>query len=114
MNNNKITAEHLARQACVYVRQSTPDQVKYNLKVNAANMVSRIVRVRWVGKTSMLSMTISESQETELPVPALNACCAQCAMGRWVRSLASRRRGWRAMAGSGTRCWNFAASWVSF
>ena len=32
MNNNKITAEHLARQACVYVRQSTPDQVKYNLE----------------------------------------------------------------------------------
>jgi|GEM_PF-5163940 hypothetical protein len=31
-----------------------------------------------------MSMTISESQETELPVPALNACCAQCAMGRWV------------------------------
>jgi excisionase family DNA binding protein len=32
MNNNKITAEHLARRACVYIRQSTPDQVKYNLE----------------------------------------------------------------------------------
>jgi DNA invertase Pin-like site-specific DNA recombinase len=30
--NNKITAEHLARRACVYIRQSTPDQVKYNLE----------------------------------------------------------------------------------
>jgi hypothetical protein len=29
---NKITAEHLARRACVYIRQSTPDQVKYNLE----------------------------------------------------------------------------------
>ena len=30
--NNKITAEHLARRACVYIRQSTPEQVKYNLE----------------------------------------------------------------------------------
>ena len=30
--NNKITADHLARHAYVYIRQSTPDQVKYNLE----------------------------------------------------------------------------------
>jgi len=29
---NKITADHLARRACVYVRQSTPDQVRHNLE----------------------------------------------------------------------------------
>jgi hypothetical protein len=28
---NKITADHLARRACVYVRQSTPAQVRHNL-----------------------------------------------------------------------------------
>lgn len=27
---SKITAEHLARRACVYLRQSTPGQVKNN------------------------------------------------------------------------------------
>ena len=27
---SKITAEHLSRTACVYVRQSSPDQLKYN------------------------------------------------------------------------------------
>jgi DNA invertase Pin-like site-specific DNA recombinase len=34
MNNtsDKITANHLARRAYVYIRQSTPDQVKYNLE----------------------------------------------------------------------------------
>jgi len=33
MNNtsNKITADHLARRAYVYIRQSTPDQVKPEL-----------------------------------------------------------------------------------
>lgn len=29
---NKITADHLARRACVYIRQSTPDQVRRNLE----------------------------------------------------------------------------------
>jgi DNA invertase Pin-like site-specific DNA recombinase len=27
---NKITADHLARRACVYIRQSTPGQVQHN------------------------------------------------------------------------------------
>jgi DNA invertase Pin-like site-specific DNA recombinase len=30
--NDKITADHLARRAYAYIRQSTPDQVKYNLE----------------------------------------------------------------------------------
>ena len=29
---SKITAEHLSRRACVYVRQSTADQVQNNLE----------------------------------------------------------------------------------
>jgi excisionase family DNA binding protein len=29
---NKITADHVARRACVYIRQSTPDQVRHNLE----------------------------------------------------------------------------------
>jgi DNA invertase Pin-like site-specific DNA recombinase len=29
---NKITADHFARRACVYIRQSTPDQVRHNLE----------------------------------------------------------------------------------
>src|SRR5437773_11163303 len=29
---NRITADHLARRACVYVRQSTPNQVQHNLE----------------------------------------------------------------------------------
>jgi DNA invertase Pin-like site-specific DNA recombinase len=29
---NKITADHLARRACVYIRQSTPGQVQHHLE----------------------------------------------------------------------------------
>jgi DNA invertase Pin-like site-specific DNA recombinase len=28
----KISAEHLSRMACIYIRQSTPDQVQNNLE----------------------------------------------------------------------------------
>ena len=31
MSNSKITSEHLARNAIVYIRQSTPHQVVNNL-----------------------------------------------------------------------------------
>jgi DNA invertase Pin-like site-specific DNA recombinase len=29
---SKITADHLSRKACVYIRQSTPGQVQHNLE----------------------------------------------------------------------------------
>jgi len=47
---NKITAEHLARRACVYIRQSTPDQVKYNLesKRRQYGLTDRARALGWV------------------------------------------------------------------
>jgi len=47
---NKITAEHLARRACEYIRQSTPDQVKYNLesKRRQYGLADRARALGWV------------------------------------------------------------------
>ena len=47
---NKITAEHLARRACVYIRQSTPDQVKHNLesKRRQYGLADRARALGWV------------------------------------------------------------------
>ena len=50
---NKITADHLARWACVYIRQSTPGQVQHNLESHGASMPLSIMHARWAGKTSM-------------------------------------------------------------
>ena len=46
---NKITADHLARRACVYIRQSTPVQVKYNLesKRRQYGLVERARALGW-------------------------------------------------------------------
>ncbi len=46
---SKITAEHLARRACVYVRQSTPDQVQNNLESQRRQyaLVDRARQLGW-------------------------------------------------------------------
>ena len=45
---SKITAEHLARRACVYVRQSTPDQVQNNLE-SQRRQYALVERARQLG-----------------------------------------------------------------
>ena len=46
---SKITPEHLARQAVVYIRQSTPDQVLHNLesKRRQYNLPERARELGW-------------------------------------------------------------------
>ena len=46
---NKITADHLARRACVYIRQSTPQQVRHNLesKRRQYGLVDRARALGW-------------------------------------------------------------------
>jgi DNA invertase Pin-like site-specific DNA recombinase len=46
---NKITTEHLARQAHIYIRQSTPYQVKHNIesKRRQYGLADRAQRLGW-------------------------------------------------------------------
>ena len=48
---NKITAEHLQRSACVYIRQSTPDQLVHNLEASAGSMGLPIAPASLAGPT---------------------------------------------------------------
>jgi excisionase family DNA binding protein len=47
---NKITADHLAKRACVYIRQSTPGQVQNNLESQRLQyaLVDRARQLGWV------------------------------------------------------------------
>jgi hypothetical protein len=49
---NKITGDHLQRQAFVYVRQSTMDQVQNNRESQRRQYDSPIERARWDGSKS--------------------------------------------------------------
>ena len=46
---SKITADHLARRACIYIRQSTPDQVYNNLESQRLQyaLVNRAKQLGW-------------------------------------------------------------------
>ena len=48
---NKITAEHLQRNACVYIRQSTPDQLVHNLESQRRQygLADRARQLGWTG-----------------------------------------------------------------
>src|SRR5438132_13614314 len=49
---NKISAEHLARHACVYIRQSTPGQVQNNLE-SKRGQYALAARARQLGWTEV-------------------------------------------------------------
>jgi len=109
---NKITADHLARRACVYIRQSTPDQVKYNLesKRRQYGLAERARALVWQDIDVIDDDLGISGDGTRRPgfERLLQALCE----GQVGAYSALRRRGWHAMAGSGTRCWNFAALWA--
>jgi len=48
----KITPEHLARSAIVYIRQSTADQLVHNQESQRRHMGLRIARASSVGSAS--------------------------------------------------------------
>jgi hypothetical protein len=48
---SKITAEHLARSAIVYVRQSTAIRLQTTLRANGVNMASSSADTNSVGLT---------------------------------------------------------------
>ena len=109
---NKITADHLARRACVYIRQSTPNQVLHNLE-------SQRRQYGLADRARALGWQVIDVIDDDLGVsgtahaaPDLNVCCARYAMSRSAPCSALRRRGWRAMVGTGIPCWNFAVSSV--
>ena len=71
---SKITPEHLTRQAIVYIRQSTPDQVAHNLEVSGANTVLPIGRDSSAGARSSLSMMTSAAPAAASRGPASRNC----------------------------------------
>ena len=111
---NKITADHLARRACVYIRQSTPEQVRHNLesKRRQYGLVDRARALGWQD-IDVIDDDLG-SRDPESVAPALSVCCLLCAISKSVPSSALRRRDWRARTGSGIRCWSFAASSASY
>jgi hypothetical protein len=88
----KITPDHLARDAFVYIRQSTTDQLANNHGSRRVNMASPNGPAPSAGRMFRSSMTILAARARESAVRALSGCSRQSvSVGRCrVRIEASR------------------------
>lgn len=104
---NKLTPEHLSRDAYVYVRQSTPDQLLNNPK-SRRRQYALETRARSLGWENVIviddDLGCSGGGAARPGFERLLA--AICAGTARARCLRSRLRGWLAMAATGIRCWN--------
>ena len=99
----KITAEHLARSAYVYIRQSTADQLIHNLESQRRQYGSPIGLASSAGPQSRSSTTISAVPAAASAGRASNAYWRRSALDPSVRCSPSRSLAWRAMAEIGIR-----------
>ena len=87
---NKITADHLARRACVYIRQSTPGQVQHNLESQRRQygLVDRARALGWQeidvidDDLGVSGGVTAGAQWTRLAYPAGILQCRRCAADR--------------------------------
>jgi hypothetical protein len=106
---SKITAEHLARQAVVYIRQPTPDQVVHNLesKRRQYNLPERARQLGW-SDVAVIDDDLGRSGGgVARPARSCWPPSVRYASGSWSRS---RRRGSHATVATGTRCSSSAVS----
>jgi hypothetical protein len=107
---SRIEADHLAREAIVYVRQSTIDQAINKSRAVDANMGWSSGLGSLAGPASASSTTISAARA--------RAPAAQGSKSSWLRSAKagsawrcrSRPRAWPATGATGTRC-SSSAGW---
>ncbi|WP_094183721.1 hypothetical protein [Bradyrhizobium canariense] len=87
---SKITAEHPARQAVLYMRRSA-DQVASNLESERVNMDLQIGRGSAAGAMSPSSMTVLAALAMALRGPASRSCCLPSHEGVAPLSISRRR-----------------------
>ena len=106
---SRITPEHLAREAYVYVRQSTADQLLNNPESRRRQyaLVARARSLGWehvividddLGRV-VVNSVLASSVSWRRSAPALPAPCWRL-----------RHRGWHATGAIGTRSWNSVPS----
>jgi DNA invertase Pin-like site-specific DNA recombinase len=98
----KITTEHLARSAYVYIRQSTADQLTHNHE-SRRRQYGLANRARQLGWTpSRLSTMISAARAAASPDLVSSDCWLQSARLAWAPCWRLKCRDWRATAATDT------------
>lgn len=96
----KITPEHLARSACVYIRQSTADQLAHNHESRRRQygLVDRAKQLGW----SNVDVIDDDLGRSASHVPASSGCSQRFATDVSALCSRSRRPGLPVMAATGT------------
>ena len=106
----KITPDHLARSAFVYVRQSTAMQVAHNLE-SQRRQYSLADRARHLGWENVeVSMMISADPAVASVVRDLRGCSLRFVKVASARCFRWKPLAWPAMGVTGTRCWSSVVS----
>ena len=100
----KITSEHLVRGACVYIRQSTADQLVHNQE-SQRRQYGLADRARQLGWTcvEVIDDDLGRSAGGVNRPGFERLLAARSAKAASVPCSRSRRPGWRAMGATGTR-----------
>ncbi|WP_271612418.1 recombinase family protein [Bradyrhizobium sp. CCBAU 21362] len=107
---SKITHEHLARQAVVYIRQSTADQV-INNRESQRRQYGLADRARQLGWSEVVVIDDDLGRSGGAPrVPGSRRCSLPSAKGELALWSRLRPLGWPATAGIGIRSWSSAGS----
>lgn len=99
----KITPEHLARGAFIYVRQSTADQLLHNHE-SRRRQYGLADRARQLGWQEIVVIDDDLGRSgSGVSRPGFERLLAAICEGAPARCLRSRRPAWRATAGTGIR-----------
>jgi hypothetical protein len=103
---NKITADHVARSAYVYVRQSTPDQLINNPE-SRRRQYALTDRARALGWNSVIVIDEDLGRSgAGMSRPGFERLLAVICTGAAGASSRSKLRGWLVTDAIGTRFWS--------
>ena len=108
---NKIGADHLARRAYVYIRQSTLDQVQNNRESQRRQyaLADRARELGWAD-VEVIDDDLGRSG-SGTKRPGFERMLLDCVAAGSERCSALRLRAWRAMVATGILCSSSAVSW---
>ena len=104
---------HLARQACIYIRQSTPGQVRFNQesKERQYNLANQAKALGWMPEQiRILDGDLGHSGEQATHRDDFKTLVSDVAMGQVGAISPWKPRAWRDPTKIGTGCYNCARS----
>jgi hypothetical protein len=111
MMMSKIAEQHLSRVACIYIRQSTPGQVRFNQESSERqyNLASKAQSLGWGPEwIPLLDRDLGQSGAWTTNREDFKTLVSDVAMGK--RSSLWKPLAWHARTRIGTACWSCVPS----